>query len=57
MFTEGSVEDSTGGRASIKLDPGTYRLVLDNTDFGAAAPPTNFSNDVVEVEHEIIVAE
>ncbi len=40
----------TGGRDTLTLDENSYRLVVDNTNAGEVAPPTNFDDDVVEVE-------
>ncbi|MHC3379412.1 hypothetical protein [Haloarcula sp. H-GB5] len=56
-FTDVSALDSTGDEVSGFLESGTYRLIFDNSDAGEAVPPSNFSNDVVEVEFEYQLAE
>jgi hypothetical protein len=55
-YGEGSELDTL--RASNEMEIGTdrnYYLIIDNTDEGRAAPPTNFDNDRVEadVEYEV----
>ncbi|GAA0193803.1 hypothetical protein [Halobaculum roseum] len=52
-YSEGSVMDDEGGQVTTTLAPGTYHLVLDNSDAGEAQPPTNFDDDIAEVEIEI----
>jgi len=47
--------DSVGGDGSISLDSGEYVFVIDNTNAGEAAPPTNAVNDPVEVDITITV--
>lgn len=42
--------DSVGSTVQTEIPSGDYRVILDNSDRGEASPPTNFSNDVVEVE-------
>lgn len=54
--TEPTVFDSAGDEGSGTLSAGNYRLILDNTAAGEAAPPANMSNDVVEVEFEFTLA-
>lgn len=41
--------DAAGGANEVTLPAGTYRLVLDNTEWGQAAPPTNFDEDPATV--------
>ena len=48
-----SLMDSGGGSTSGLVSSGSYVFVLDNTNAGEAKPPTNFSNDVVEIEVEL----
>jgi hypothetical protein len=38
---------------SGRVEPGTYVLVLDNTDYGDTHPPMNMANDVATVECKI----
>jgi len=42
--------DSIGDTTSATLPAGDLIFVLDNSNRGEAAPPTNGVNDVVEVE-------
>lgn len=49
---DGSVMDSAGGSETIMPPEDTYRLVVDNTAAGEAAPPTNFDDDIARVEIE-----
>lgn len=49
-YTELSALDSTGDDIRGRVSSGTYRLIFDNSNQGEAAPPSNFSNDVVSVE-------
>ncbi len=45
-----TVWDSDGASASTELDPEAYRLIVDNTNAGAAVPPANFEDDVAVVD-------
>lgn len=56
-FPDLSALDSAGETVEGKVNPGSYYLVFDNSPNGEAAPPTNFSNDIVTVEFEIETAE
>lgn len=38
------------------LESGDYVLVIDNTNYGEAQPPTNFDDDVAKVEYELTVS-
>lgn len=46
----GHSSSGTGGSNSVTLDAGDYEFVVDNTNAGNVSPPTNFDDDVVEVE-------
>jgi hypothetical protein len=48
--------DAEAGGASEFVEAGTYYFVLDNTDWGTA-PPTNFDDDVAEIEVELVAAQ
>ncbi|MFC6769653.1 hypothetical protein [Natrinema soli] len=48
-----SALESAGKTVSSKVTEGSYRLILDNSNLGEAAPPTNFSNDVITVEFDL----
>ncbi|NUB91668.1 hypothetical protein HTZ84_09290 [Haloterrigena sp. SYSU A558-1] len=50
-----SAFESAGTTVSGTVTEGSYRLILDNSNLGEAAPPTNFSNDVVTVEFDLEV--
>jgi len=52
-----SALDSSGATVSSKVPEGEYRLVVDNSERGEASPPTNLSNDVVNVEYDLTLAE
>lgn len=52
-YTGLSALNSVGDSATGQVGTGSYRLVFDNTNYGEAAPPTNFDNDVVNVEFSI----
>jgi hypothetical protein len=45
--------DTIDGTASGWVETGDYRLVIDNTNWGEAVPPTNLDDDVAEVEYTI----
>lgn len=50
-----SSDNGTSGSDSVTLGEGTYRLVIDNTGAGSESPPTNFDDDVADVEVEATV--
>jgi hypothetical protein len=52
-YTDLSALDTTGDEVRGRIGSGTYRLIFDNSNQGEAAPPSNFSNDVVSVEFTI----
>lgn len=52
-YTELSALDSTGSDITGQISAGAYRLIFDNSNEGEAAPPTNFSNDIISVEFTI----
>lgn len=56
-YTELSAMDSTGDNVSGQVSAGTYRLIFDNSNQGEAAPPSNFSNDVVSVEFTLEISQ
>jgi hypothetical protein len=47
-----SVNDESGTSSSdtFTAESGNYRFVIDNTDAGRVSPPTNFDDDIAEVE-------
>lgn len=45
-----SMPDSIGGTASAELPAGDLAFIVDNSNQGEAAPPTNAVNDVATVE-------
>lgn len=45
-----SLSDST---RSEQLKPGTYYLVVDNTDYGPTRPPFNFKNDIATIDLKV----
>lgn len=49
-FRTYSQEGGTSGSDTLTLAEDSYRLVVDNTDGGNVQPPTNFDDDVAEVE-------
>lgn len=55
-LTGASTLDSAGDDNTEEMAAGSYRMIFDNTARGEAAPPTNFGNDVVEVEFEFTIA-
>lgn len=55
-YSEFSVLDSTGDDVSRDVSTGSYYIIFDNSNRGGAAPPSNFSNDVVTVEFSIETA-
>ena len=52
-YSEVSDLDTVQAEGSGWLESGNYRLVADNTNYGEAAPPTNLSDDVAEVEYTL----
>lgn len=40
----------TSGGDTVVLDEDSYRLVIDNTNAGEVAPPTDFDDSVAEIE-------
>lgn len=56
-YRELSALDSTGDDLEALVESGSYYLIFDNSPAGEAAPPTNFSNDVVSVEFNLEVAQ
>jgi hypothetical protein len=45
-----SSPETTGDRGDTWLEPGDYVLILDNSEYGNATPPTNLDEDPAEVE-------
>jgi len=56
-YTDLTELDSTGATVRGPVDSGTYTLILDNSNRGAAEPPANLSNDVVTVDFTIETAQ
>lgn len=54
-FRAYSSENGISGSDSVTLSPDSYRLVIDNTSAGNEAPPTNFDDDVADVEIEATI--
>ena len=52
-----SVSGKKKGTLSASLTPGTYFIVVDNTNYGQSRPPTNTVNDRVRVKVKITVLE
>jgi hypothetical protein len=50
--TSASRLDTVGDEVSVTIAAGEYALVVDNSDVGEAEPPTNFDDDLAEVEIE-----
>lgn len=48
-----SALDSTGDSVTADLPAGSYVLAFDNTNAGEAQPPSNFSDDGIELEAEM----
>ncbi|MCD2199075.1 hypothetical protein LPA44_04070 [Halobacterium sp. KA-4] len=46
----GDTLDSAGGSDTVRLDPGSYHLVIDNSELVEAQPPSNFDEDPAQVE-------
>lgn len=51
-----SALDTSNGSNSAQLESGNWVLILDNTNRAAAQPPTNFDDDVAEVEIEATIS-
>lgn len=51
-FRAYSSASGSSGSDEVPLASGSYTLVLDNTDAGTVAPPTNLDDDVVNVDLE-----
>jgi hypothetical protein len=47
-----STLDTTGDEVSATIPEGEYALIVDNSEMAEAAPPTNFDDDLAEVEIE-----
>jgi len=45
-----SQPDATGAEVTADLPSGNYSMVIDNTNAGEAQPPTNFDDDIAEVD-------
>lgn len=57
-YNELSAYDSAGETVEGgPLSGGSYRLIFDNSEFGDAAPPTDFDNNVAEVELDITTSQ
>jgi len=57
-YNDLSAYDSAGERIDGgPLSEGSYRLIFDNSEFGDAAPPTDFDNNVAEVEIDITTSQ
>lgn len=52
-YDDWSVLDSTGDSVQVDVPAGNYRMLLDNSEIGEAVPPTDFENNVVQVEFDI----
>lgn len=46
-------ETGTSGSGTFTVESGNYRFVIDNTDAGNIQPPSNFDDDVAEVEFTV----
>lgn len=55
-YTTLSDLDTVEARAGGWLEAGEYRLVVDNTNYGEAAPPTDFDDNVAEIEYTITIS-
>lgn len=51
-----SALDTSNASNSAQLESGNWVLILDNTDRAEAQPPTNFDDDVAEVEIEATIS-
>ena len=56
FFSDASLTDTNGDRTTATLPAGDYYFVLDNTNWGYAEPPTNFDDDIAEVEVNLLGA-
>lgn len=54
-FRAVSRSSGIGGNEVVTLDRGTHYLVIDNTGAGWVSPPTNFDDDIADVEIEAII--
>lgn len=52
-YTNLSTFGDAGNTVNEPISAGDYRLIFDNTEREEAYPPSNFSNDIAEVEFEI----
>lgn len=48
---------STGDRAEESIPVGDYVLVVDNSNYGPTSPPTNFDEDIAEVEMTVVLSQ
>jgi hypothetical protein len=55
-LTDPSALDTAGEEVSSALSSGEYRMIFDNTSRGEADPPSNLSNDVIEVDFNYTLA-
>jgi len=46
----GETLDSGGGSDTVTLEPGSYHMVIDNSELVKAQPPSNLDDDPAEVE-------
>lgn len=54
-FRVASRSSGTAGSDTAALNEGTFYLVLDNTNAGWVSPPTNFDDDIADVEIEATI--
>ncbi|MEE6209386.1 hypothetical protein U3A55_04310 [Salarchaeum sp. III] len=52
-----SAPDTTSVEVSGSVQSGDYVFIVDNSNMGAASPPTNFNDDAVDVEVELTLYE
>lgn len=53
-FSSWSSENTGLAQTEINLqEDGMYVILVDNSDFGATQPPSNFDDDIVDVEYEL----
>ena len=57
QYTEISSYDSAGDSVESPISSGNYRLIFDNSSRGRAEPPTDFDNNVAEVEFDITTSQ
>lgn len=53
----GHASSGTGGSNSVNLNAGDYKFVVDNTNAGNVSPPTNFDDDVAEIEVDVYLSD